>query len=112
MVSCAYDGELLEPSFVSSCRRITKGNETATFMGKQQLMKARFSVDRSKQPNTIDYVLTAGPASGQTQLGIFELKGGKLTISFSNPGGPRPADFSFTRGDGHTVTAWRRIKSQ
>jgi uncharacterized protein (TIGR03067 family) len=111
MVSCAYDGEQLEPSFVSSCRRIAKGNETATFMGKQLLMKARFRVDRSKQPNTIDYLLTAGPAAGQTQLGIFDLKGGKLTVSFSNPGMPRPADFSFTRGDGHTVTAWRRIKN-
>jgi uncharacterized protein (TIGR03067 family) len=111
MVSCAYDGEQLEPSFVSSCRRIAKGNETATIMGKQLLIKARFSVDRSRQPNTIDYLLTAGPGAGQKQFGIFELKGGKLTVSFSHPGMPRPADFSFTRGDGHTVTAWRRIKN-
>jgi len=110
MVSCAYDGEQLEPSFVSSCRRIAKGNETATYMGNRLLMKARFSVDRTKQPNTIDYLLAAGSMAGRKQFGIFELKGGKLTVSFSNPGLPRPVDFSFTRGDGHTVTAWRRIK--
>jgi hypothetical protein len=70
---------------------------------------SKYSIDRSPQPNTIDYLLTHGAAAGQKQIGIFELKGDSLKVSFAKPGQPRPSDFSSAAVDGRTVTVWQRV---
>jgi len=111
MTACSHSGQALKPEFLKWGKRVAKGNETTVFMGKQVILKARYSIDRHPQPNTIDYFLTQGPAAGQKQLGIFELQGESLTVSFAKPGQPRPADFSSTAGDGRTVTTWKRLNS-
>ena len=112
MAACSHNGQALKPEFLKWGKRVAKGNETTVFMGKQVILKARYSVDRTQQPNTIDYLLTQGPASGQKQFGIFELQGKSLKVSFAHPGHPRPADFSSTAGDGRTVTTWKRYTVQ
>jgi uncharacterized protein (TIGR03067 family) len=41
-------------------------------------------------------------------LGIYELTGNRLAISFAAPGKPRPKDFTYRRGDGRFVLLlWR-----
>jgi uncharacterized protein (TIGR03067 family) len=105
MVSCSMDGHPLDKSMVAVGRRVTRGNETTMYFGPQLYMKARMTVDRSAHPMAFDYACSLGPASGKSQLGIFERTGDKLKISFSPPGGERPADFEPARG--RTVTEWK-----
>jgi len=109
MTACSHSGEALKPEFLKWGKRVAKGNETTVFMGKQVILRARYAIDRSRQPNTIDYLLTHGPASGKKQLGIFQLEGESLTVSFASPGQPRPADLTSRAGDGRTVTTWKRL---
>ena len=110
MVSGAHDGQPLPETFVNSGKRVAKGNETTTFFGPQVFMRARFTVDRTKEPKEIDYVLTLGPSAGKTQYGIYELEGKTLKLCFSAPGQERPSDFTTTQGDGRTVTVWSLVK--
>ncbi|MEO6811228.1 MAG: TIGR03067 domain-containing protein [Isosphaeraceae bacterium] len=55
------------------------------------------SLDSSKQPKTIDFKITRGPAKGKTQPGIYQLEGDQLRVCFAHPGGSdRPKQFTST----------------
>jgi len=108
MITCSHSGEALEAAYCKMGKRVAKGNETTVFMGPQTILKAFYAIDRSRQPNTIDYVLAHGPAAGKKQFGILELAGDSFKVSFSPVGQPRPGDFSSTPGDGRTVTTWKK----
>ncbi len=93
-------------------RRIAKGNETTTQFGPDVFMKAKYTLNHSKDPKTIDYILTAGSGKGKSQYGIWELKGNTLKVCFTEPGKDRqgrPSDF--TAGEGRTLTVWKLIKA-
>jgi uncharacterized protein (TIGR03067 family) len=110
MESGVMDGNPLDKSFVKSAKRVTQGNETSVVFGPQVFMKAKFTVDPSKTPKTIDLAHSEGGAKGQMQLGIYEVEGDVLRLALATPGSPRPTDFSATAGDGRTVVSWKRIK--
>jgi uncharacterized protein (TIGR03067 family) len=106
MVSCVTSGQPLDEQFVKHGKRVAKGNNITVSMMGRVMMKARFTVDHSTQPNRIDYALSGG----QEQQGIYELEGEMLKVNFSSPGQDRPADFSSSAGDGRTLTVWRLVK--
>jgi uncharacterized protein (TIGR03067 family) len=104
LVSMVMSGQDLPAAFAKSGKRVAKGNTVTVTMGGKTVMKAKFSVDCTSQPTTIDYLLP----DGQTQHGIYELSGPNLRVIFSPPGLPRPADFSTASGDGKILTLWKR----
>jgi uncharacterized protein (TIGR03067 family) len=110
MESCVLDGHPLDAATVKYGKRVARGNEMTVFMGGNPLLKAKFSVDRTKKPMAMDYVLEIGPNAGKTQLGIYELDGKTLKTSFALPGQGRPTDFRTADGDGRTVTVWKLEK--
>src|SRR5690242_2545166 len=105
MVSCVRDGYPLEPMLLKSGKRIGKGSETTTLFGNQVFMKARYAVDRTKKPKTIDFFL----ADGQTQQGIYEMEGANFKVCFAAPGQPRPTEYKSVQGDGRTLTVWKPV---
>lgn len=106
MISCVSSGEALEEGFVKLGQRKAKGNEITVLMAGRVIVQAKFTVDRSQNPMTIDYLLKGG----RSQLGIYKLDGPTLTVNFSNPGQPRPTGFTSSAGDGRTLTVWRLVK--
>src|ERR1019366_6726666 len=108
MLTAVMNGQPLEEKFAAFGKRVTRGNETTVFTGPQMLMKVTFTLDRSKSPNAIDYVIVQGMNAGKTQLGIFELNGPMLKLCFAAPGNPRPDAFSSAPGDSRTFTTWRK----
>jgi uncharacterized protein (TIGR03067 family) len=110
MVSCIRDGYTLEPILVNSGRRIGRGNETITMFGEQVFMRARYTLDTTQNPKTIDYNITAGASKGKIQHGIYERDGELLRICYVAPGKSRPTDFTAVTGDGKTVTVWKPAK--
>jgi uncharacterized protein (TIGR03067 family) len=108
MLTAVMNGQALEPKFAAFGKRITTGNETTVYTGPQILMKVTFTLDKSKSPNAIDYVIVQGQNAGKTQLGIIELNGPTLKLCFAAPDQPRPKDFSSTPGDSRTSTTWRK----
>jgi uncharacterized protein (TIGR03067 family) len=112
MVSGERDGQALPEQYVKSARRVCKGDETIAIVNGEIGLQAKFTLDPTKKPKTIDYQLTGGPNKGLTQLGIYELDGDTLRFCQSTPGEPRPATFSAKEGSRCTITVWKRGKKK
>jgi uncharacterized protein (TIGR03067 family) len=111
MVSGTADGNPVPDMMLKTARRVCKGNETTVTLGEQLLLKAKFTLDPTKSPKTIDYEAIDGPTKGQTHLGIYEFDGDKVKFCFGQPGAERPKDFASTTGDRRTSTVWKRAAS-
>ena len=75
---------------VTTGKRVAKDGETTiTFRG-QVNFKAKFTIDPTKKPKTIDYKMTEGPTKGKTHLGIYELDGDTVKFCFAAHGEGTP----------------------
>ena len=110
MVSGSADGQAMPDEMLKQMKRSCKGDETTTTMEGQMFLKAKITIDPSKKPKTIDYLMTDGFTKGKTQLGIYELNGDTFKSCFAKPGAERPADFTSKPGDGRTLSVWKRTK--
>ncbi len=101
-LSLVRDGQPLDKGMLKYGRRTATANEVAVKFGPQVVLKAKYAVDRSRTPMTMDYVL----ADGRMQHGIWALEGKRLTTCFGAPGQARPGEFASATGDGRTLTVW------
>ena len=111
MVSGSADGQEVPKDMLADSKRVCKGDETTVTVGGRLIMKAKFSLDESKKPKTIDYDVTDGPTKGKKHLGIYELHGDDVKFCFGAPGAERPADFTSKPGEHRTSSAWKRDKN-
>jgi len=110
MVSGSADGQPMPDDMLKQMKRVCKGDETTTTMGGQLFIKAKITLDPSKTPKTIDYVMLDGFTKGKTQLGIYEVDGDTFKSCFAAPGAERPTDFTSKPGDRRTLSVWKRQK--
>lgn len=110
MVSGQRDGQTFPEDLRASFKRIAKGDETTVTVGGELFLKAKFVLDPSKKPKTIDYSVTGGPYAGNKQLGIYEFDGDQIKFCFSVPGKKRPTEFTTKQNDGRTLSTWKRAE--
>ncbi len=110
MVSGSADGYVMPDGMRGNSKRVCKGDETTVTVGGQLFMKAKFTIDPSRKPKTIDYKMIDGPTKGKKQMGIYELDGDTVKFCFGPVGAERPADFTSKPGDGRTLSVWKREK--
>jgi uncharacterized protein (TIGR03067 family) len=110
MVSGVFSGVAMDKSMLAWAKRVTRGDVTSVVAGPQVMLTARFTLDDSATPHTIDYDNLAGSNTGKAQAGIWEIKADILSVCMSAPGKPRPKDFASTKGDGRSFTTWRLEK--
>src|SRR5262245_5830701 len=110
MIMGERDGQLLTRFFVRRFSREVAGNVTTITVGGRLWFKAKFSVDPTKQPKTIDYEILEGSDKGKLQHGIYELNGDRARFCMSEPDKPRPTEFRSTPGSGWTLSEWKRDK--
>ena len=110
MVSGVLNGQPMEKSMVRYGKRVIRGNQTTVSFGPQVFMKATVTMDHSKRPKTIDYLVSQGGAAGSTLYGIYEVTGDTVTICYAAAGQERPADFASNPGDGRTFAVWKLVK--
>jgi|SRR6266481_5777979 uncharacterized protein (TIGR03067 family) len=108
LVSGVMDGHAMEESIVKWVKRVTEGNQTTVYAGPQVMLKVEFSSDASQSPKAIDYFGLAGSTKGRAQAGIYEFDGDLLKFCVAPPGAARPAQFQSAKGDGRTLTVWKR----
>ena len=112
MVSESADGSAMPDAMRETAKRVCKGDETTVTVGSQLIMKAKFTIDPSQKPKTIDYQMIDGPTKGKKQLGIYEVTGDTAKFCFGSPGAERPTDFTSKPGDGRTVSEWKRKQTR
>lgn len=70
--------------------------------------RGTFTVDATKKPMTIDLSITEGNDAGKTQLGLFEVTGDTMHVTFNAPGATeRPVSLE----KGALVVAAKKSKS-
>lgn len=109
MLSGVMSGAPMDAATVQWVKRVTRGNQTSVVAGPQTMFQVEFTFDITKSPAIIDYLNLHGPAKGTRQQGIYRLEGDALTVCLGAPGGARPGEFTSVKGDGRTLTAWKRI---
>ena len=112
MVSGEIGGQQMPEAMAKTAKRVAKGNETTVTMNGQIFLKATITIDPSKKPKTIDYLMTDGPSKGKTQLGIYEVDGDTVRFCFGSPGQERATEFATKAGDGRTLSVWKRVKGE
>jgi uncharacterized protein (TIGR03067 family) len=110
MVSGERDGQTLPDDIVKQAKRASKDGETTVSIGDQVFLKAKFTIDPTKKPKTIDYTVTEGDNKGKKMLGIYELDGDTVKFCFATPDKERPTDFTTKEGSERTLTVWKRDK--
>jgi uncharacterized protein (TIGR03067 family) len=110
MVSGEASGMPMPAEMVATGKRVAKAGEVAITFDGQLYFKAKFTIDPSKTPKTINYSMTEGPTKGKTHLGIYELDGDTVKFCFAAPGKPRPNDFTADQGSERTLSIWKREK--
>jgi uncharacterized protein (TIGR03067 family) len=110
MVSGERDGQPLPDNFLKDAKRVAKDGVSTISFGDRVYMKAKFSIDPTKKPKTIDYEIVEGETKGKKVLGIYEIDGDKVRFCFSTPDKDRPSEFTAKAGSGNTLSVWKRKK--
>ena len=108
MVSGEANGFAMPEQAVKSGKRTAKDGETTITIGGQVYFKAKYSINPTKKPMEIDYMMTEGPTKGKTHLGIYELDKDMVKFCFAAPGKDRPTEFSAKEGSQRTLSVWKR----
>ena len=110
MVSGEASGQALPKEMVESGKRNAKDGETTISISGKVYFKAKYTIDATKKPKTIDYMMTEGTTKGKTHLGIYELDGDTLKFCFAAPDKERPTEFTAKADSGRTLSVWKRVK--
>jgi uncharacterized protein (TIGR03067 family) len=110
MIRGERDGTALTKFFIKRFSREVAGNVTIIKMGERLWFKAKFTLDPTKNPKTIDYEILEGSDKGKLQHGIYELDGDRARFCMAEPDQPRPTDFKSTPGSHWTLSEWKRNK--
>lgn len=101
------DGQETPPGLLASARVVIRGDRfTTTGMGPEY--QGIMTVDSSARPRRFDMKFTAGPEKGNTNPGIYQLKGDTWKICLATRGAVRPVRFASPAGSGIAVETLTR----
>ena len=112
MVSGSADGQVIPEHMLEQSKRLCKDDVTTVTIGEQLILKAKFTLDPSKDPKHIDYEVIDGPTKGKKHQGIYAFDGETVKFCFGAPDAERPADFTSNAGQRRTLSVWKRVKKE
>jgi uncharacterized protein (TIGR03067 family) len=108
-VSIEFDGRSVAAERFQEDRLILKGKEFTTTVG-GTTTSGTFKIDPTAAPKSIDITFTDGPGKGNTQKGIYELKGATQKICWAAPGKARPTEFEAKPKSGRILQVLEKVK--
>jgi uncharacterized protein (TIGR03067 family) len=109
MIMGERDGQQVPEATVNRSTREATGNVTTITIAGKLWFKAKFTVDPTKDPKTIDYEILEGSDKGKFQHGIYALNGDRVRFCLSEPDKPRPTEFNSVPGSGWTLSEWKQV---
>jgi uncharacterized protein (TIGR03067 family) len=112
-ISAEEDGLKAPEDRVKGHTYVFAGDRYTVRMNGKTIEEGTFRIDPSAKPKTID-VRPTKPKS-KVMLGIYEIgEGDTIRACFTHPGSAatRPAEFSTTKGTGHTLQVIKRVKAK
>ena len=76
--------------------------------GGQVMVHARVRINEGREPMEIEYLNLKGGHKGRVSLGIMDWVGEDARFLMAAPGQPRPGSFAQAKGEGRTLSRWRR----
>ncbi|MCI0681969.1 MAG: TIGR03067 domain-containing protein [Gemmataceae bacterium] len=98
------DGQPASDEDLKAARLVVKGNEF-TFTTKDASISGTFTIDPSKTPKTIDFVLKGGKPEEKFQ-GIYDIRGDRRLSCFALPKQDRPRELRPTQ-KGYLMFEWK-----
>ena len=96
-----------QPVSVSGARIVIEGDRF-TSLGMGAAYEGVVKLDASATPRTFDLKFASGPEKGNTNLGIYELKGNTWRICLATRGRVRPKKFATKAGSGIALEVLKR----
>jgi uncharacterized protein (TIGR03067 family) len=92
--------------------KLTRGGKGADVevphLSKEPIKNETLRVDPTKNPKEIDLLRVAGPNTGKTIKGIYELGEDSYKLCFDPSGKERPKEFKTQPGSGYVFHVWKR----
>ena len=99
------DGKLASDEELKAVRLVVKGNEF-TLTNKELSISGTFTIDPSKTPKTIDFLLTNSKSSDEKFLGVYAIQGDRRFSCFALPKQSRPRELRPTE-KGYLMFEWK-----
>jgi uncharacterized protein (TIGR03067 family) len=80
----------------------------AVYSEGKMVSKGTSTIDPTKNPKTLDFVVTEGGGEGNEYLGIYQLGKHKRKMCFRAPGKERPTDFKSLAGSDMILVKFER----
>ena len=104
------NGKELTEKQLKGGKLVIKGENYTVTIPERDTVKGKQKLDPSKDPKTIDIKDAGGPNKDKTCLGIYEIDGDELRVTFAEAGKPRPTKFATAPGSGLWLHVWKRVK--
>src|SRR4051812_1641345 len=104
------EGQTISGGMLANARVEITGNRFRS-VGMGTVYEGTVTLDDSVNPHQLNMKFDAGPEKGNTNLGIYELKGDTWKICLSTRGEVRPAEFSAPAGSGFVFETLTRSES-
>jgi uncharacterized protein (TIGR03067 family) len=107
VTSLEMEGQSTPAAMLASARIVIEGKRfRSTGMG--AVYEGVLELDSSTKPQQLDMKFDAGPEKGNTNRGIYQLKGDTLRICLATRGGARPKQFQSPPGSGFALETLTR----
>ncbi len=110
LVKGEADGKAMTEAEIKGGKISFKGDKYKLNLGEMEAVEGTQKLDPTKTPKTIDIVNSNGPDKGKTFLGIYNVKGDQMRVTFAQPGKPRPTKFKTAPDSGQWQHVWKRAK--
>jgi uncharacterized protein (TIGR03067 family) len=107
VVSMEMDGKFLPEERRKKTRLTIKG-ENFTFDTGKDSHGGLYKIDPSKDPKTLDIVITRGDEKGKVYLVIYKFEDGKMIQGMRLDNKQRPREFTGRAGSGCALEIWQK----
>jgi uncharacterized protein (TIGR03067 family) len=108
-VSLETGNEKGDPARIKKLKLVVKDKMWTVYIDDTVSTSAKFTIDPTKKPKTIDMTGTMGGDKGKKYLGIYELKGDELKLCIGDTKS-RPKTFGAKKGYERQLEVWKKLK--